>query len=339
MKAAYYLGNRQIEIGDAPAVAPGEGEVQLKVAYVGICGTDLHIFHGAMDRRVRFPHIMGHEVSATVAAVGPGVTQVQVGDRVAVMPLDTRNCAPRDAAYSHIGDSMKFMGIDTPGGFQSYWTVPAFTLFKLPESLSLYHGALAEPLAVACHDVRMGALQAGEFAVVLGGGPIGTLIGLVAKQAGARVLVSEINPYRVAFIRRLGLEAINGAEADVVEVVREMTNGKGADVIFEVTGSAAGAKLMTQVPRIRGRIVIVGIYTKPAEVDLFRFFWRELSLQGARVYEQQDFQYALDVAASGMLPLDEFVTEHGPLEQLPAFFETMEKGGEAMKILVEINSN
>lgn len=114
------------------------------------------------------------------------------------------------------------------------------------------------------------------------------------------------------------------------------TDGRGADIVFEVTGSAAGAQIMTQLPRIRGRIVVVGIFAKAPEVDLFRFFWRELTLLGARVYEHQDFERAIELAASGELPLDKLITDVRPLEQLEAGLHQMESGGEAMKILIEV---
>ncbi len=335
MKAAYYERNRTIRIADCIPVEPKAGEVQLKVSHVGICGTDLHIFHGAMDARVSDSQIMGHEMSGTVAAVGEGVTTVTVGDSVTVMPLDTTLCEQSDP-YKHIGQNMKFMGIDTPGAFQSYWTVPAFTLHKLPSSLSLKYGALLEPLAVACHDVRLADLQANEEVVVLGGGPIGMLVALVAKAKGAKVSVSEISPFRLEFAKSLGLNAVNPLETDLAGHIKERTNGQGADVVFEVTGSAAGAATMTQLPRIRGRIVVVGIHPKPNPVDLFQFFWKELELKGARVYEDQDFEAAIKLADSGVLPLEQIITETKPLEDAQAAFERMDKGGDVMKIVLEM---
>jgi (R,R)-butanediol dehydrogenase/meso-butanediol dehydrogenase/diacetyl reductase len=336
VKAALYAGNQTIISGACTPVPPREGEVQIKVAYGGICGTDLHIYHGAMDKRLSMPQVIGHEISGLVAAIGDGVTNFAVGDAVAVMPLDTSRCLPRDEAYSHINENLKFMGIDSPGGFQSYWTVPAYTLHQLPKTMSLRYGALIEPLAVACHDVRMGQLQAGEDVVVLGGGPIGMLLAMVAQSHGAKVLISEINPFRVEFAHSIGIDAINPTEKDLAAYVLEKTDGRGVDLVFEVTGSAAGAEVMTKLPRIRGRIVMVGIFSKSAPVDLFRFFWRELNLQGARVYEAQDFEAAIELAASGKLALDRIITQVRPLEELQAGLQLMESGGEVMKILLEV---
>jgi 2-desacetyl-2-hydroxyethyl bacteriochlorophyllide A dehydrogenase len=311
--------------------------VQIKIAYGGICGTDLHIFHGVMDGRVAPSQIMGHEVSGTVAAVGEGVEALEVGQKVTVMPLDPcGDCPACKAGHSHICLNLNFMGIDTAGGFQSYWTVPAHTVLPLPDDLSLKRAALIEPLAVACHDVRLGEVQAGESVVVLGGGPIGTLVALVAQQAGAEVIVSEINPTRVAIGRELGLEVVNPKETDLVELVEARTGGGGCDVVFEVTSSKAGAATMTQLPHTRGRIVIVGIFGDPPLVDLRRILWRELKMCGARVYERQDFEKAIDLATQGALPLDSLISAVYPLERLAAGLHQLSEGGDVMKVLIAL---
>lgn len=338
-QAVFYEGERHISVGESPAVAPEPGQIQIKVSHGGICGTDLHIFHGAMDQRVKLPGILGHEMSGTVNEVGEGVDGFSAGDKVTVMPLDyCGECPACEVGHTHICHNLKFLGIDTPGAFQSYWTVPAHTVHRLPENLSLKHGALIEPLAVACHDVRLGEVKSGDYVVVLGGGPIGMLVALVAKEAGANVLVSEINPYRVELAQRMGVQAINPKENDLLARVMEETNSAGSDVVFEVSGSQAGTKIMSELLRTRGLAVIVAIFSKPPEVDLFRFFWRELRLKGVRVYESEDFEQAIQLAASGALPLDDLITDVRPLNALKSGFEDMEKGGQVMKILLEINS-
>jgi 2-desacetyl-2-hydroxyethyl bacteriochlorophyllide A dehydrogenase len=336
MKAAFYQGDRTVSVGRCTPVDPGPGEVQIRVSHAGICGTDLHIWHGAMDKRVKTPAVLGHEMSGEIAQIGPGVQGWSEGDPVTVMPLDFGANPP--AGHSHIAEFMKFMGIDTPGAFQSYWTVPASTLFRLPEGLSLAHGALIEPLAVACHDVRLGAIQPGEHVVVIGGGPIGMLVAMAAQHAGGKVVVSEVNPFRVAKAKELGLEAVNPLETDLKQLVLDRTAGRGADAVFEVSGSKPAAAVMTDLPRIRGRVVLVAVYAFKPEVDLFRFFWRELELRGARVYEAEDYDEAIRIAASGELPLDRLVTETTGLEGLQSGFEKMDAGGECMKILIDVRA-
>lgn len=334
--AAYYQGPQQVAFGAGMPAQPGPEDVQIAVAYCGVCGTDLHIYHGHMDHRVRLPQVIGHEMAGTVYAVGEQVSTWKPGDRVTVRPLDhCGHCPACRNGHSHICMDLKFLGIDTPGAMQSLWTVPAHTLHRLPDSLDFQQGALIEPLAVACHDVRMAGLQPGEYAVVQGGGPIGMLVALVARQAGAKVLLSEVNPFRLALARELGFEAVNPLEADLPKRVEADTGGAGADVVFEVAGVPAAAAMMTRLVRVRGRVVIVAVYPKPVEVDLFRLFWREITVIGTRVYEHQDFEQAIALAAEAVLPLDRIITQVLPLDRLGDAFHQMESGGEALKILMQ----
>jgi len=335
MRAAFFEGNQKIQVGPCVPLEPGEGQVQIRVAYCGICGTDLHLFHGAMAHRLRLPHVMGHEMSGTIAAVGGGVSGYGPGDRVTVRPLDPcGHCPACRSGCSHICHNLKFIGIDTPGALQGLWTVPAHTLHRLPESVSMQLGAMVEPLAVACHDVRMGEVAEGHHVVVVGGGPIGVLVATVARIRGGRVLMAEINPFRLRLARELGIEAVDPREVDLPALVNERTAGAGADVVFEVSGSAAGAEMMTKLPRTRGRIVVVALFAEPPRVDLFRFFWRELKLAGARVYEPQDFEAAIALAASRQQCLERLITAVEPLDRLEASMRRMEGGGEVMKILI-----
>ncbi len=336
MVGAYYKGNKIIEMGPAEKVQPGENEVQIKIAYCGICGTDLHIYHGNMDARVTVPHIMGHECSGTVSEIGGQVKDIKVGDKVVVRPLGPcGKCPACLAGHNHICYKLKFLGIETHGAMQSYWTVPAETVHKIPDDMSLQYGALIEPLAVVCHDVRLSGLVKGEKAVVIGGGPIGILAALVAKSVGADVLISEINEFRLEFAEKLGISTVNPMKQDVEAFVNEWTGGAGADVVFEVSASNAGAAVMTKLARSRGRIVLIGIYSNSPQVDLKQFFLRELKLFGARVYEKEDYEKAIELAAAGELPLESLITKVAPLEELKEVLEGMTGDQKAMKILIE----
>ncbi|GAB2799542.1 alcohol dehydrogenase catalytic domain-containing protein [Rhabdobacter roseus] len=334
MKALFYTGNKTFEIQESTPAPLQPGEVRLKVAYCGVCGTDVHIYHGNMDKRVQIPQVIGHEVSAEIAELGEGVTGWQVGDRVAVRPLQPGAEHPSDFGQNHIGKNLKFIGIDTSGGMQQFWNVPAYTLHRLPENLSLKLGALIEPLAVACHDIRLAELRKDEQVVVIGGGPIGMLIALVAQHKGAKVLLSEINGARLELAASLGLATVNPREEDLVTRVEDFTQGAMADVVFEVSGVQAGVDAMTQVPRARGRIVMVAIHAQPKPVDLFRFFWRELKLIGARVYEPEDFDEAIALAASGQLPLEAIITQVAPLAAAQEVFETIDGNPAGLKYLL-----
>jgi (R,R)-butanediol dehydrogenase/meso-butanediol dehydrogenase/diacetyl reductase len=335
MQAAYYERNKTIRVGECSIAPPGPREVRIKVAWCGVCGTDLHIFLGHMDQRVATRQIMGHEAAGTVVETGADAGEWKQGDRVVARPLDPcGDCPACHAGHSHICHNLKFLGIDTPGAFQGSWTVPAHTLHRLPDKVDFELGAMIEPLAVACHDVRLAEVVQDEFVVVIGGGPIGQLVALVARDRGARVLVSEPNEYRVEFARQLGVDAVNPSEVDLPTYVDDETGGAGADVVFEVSGSAAGAEVMTRLPRTRGRIMVVGIHSAAPKVDLFRFFWRELRLFGARVYEPEDFERAIELVARGGFPLERLITDRCGLPELGDAFARIESGAEGMKTLI-----
>lgn len=335
MHAVHYTGNRTFTVGPGAPVTPGPGEVRLNVAYAGICGTDVHIFHGAMDRRVQTPCIIGHEMAGTVAEVGPGVSGLAHKDKVVVRPLDSTGETPADRGYGHICRHLKFMGIDSPGAFQSSWTVPAFAVHKLPPEVDLQTGALAEPLAVACHDVRLAAIRPGELAVVIGGGPIGLLVALVARQAGARVVLAEVGAFRLEFARSLGFEAWNPTAMDLPAHIREISGGSGADIVFEVSGARSAVLGMTDLLALRGRVILVAIHPQPVEVNLFQFFWKELRLAGARVYEREDYEEAIRLMAAGALPLAQLITAVRPLTELPAVMAELETNPRAVKVLLD----
>lgn len=335
MASARYDGNRTISVCETVPVQPGSGQVRLDISFCGVCGTDMHIFHGAMDARVSPPQIIGHEASGVVAEVGDEVSTVRPGDRVAVRPLFFGEPATYDRGQAHIGKGLKFIGIDAPGGMQSSWTVPDYTLHRLPDSLSMTHGAMIEPAAVACHDVRLGEVAAGETIVVIGGGPIGLLIALVAVEKGARVLLSEVNPARLELAASLGVETVDPRAVDLVSVVTDLTDGAMADCVFEVSGSAAGAEAMTELGCARGRIVMVAVHPEPKPVNLFRFFWSELRLIGARLYEPQDFDEAIALACSGALHLDRLITQVTPIDGVQRVFETIDASPDGLKYLID----
>ncbi|MEP2240229.1 MAG: zinc-binding dehydrogenase [Maribacter sp.] len=335
MIATQYKGDKTFSVVEKEMEAPAKGEVRIKVAYVGVCGTDVHIYHGMMDKRVNIPETIGHEMSGTIDAIGEGVEGFNLGDKIVVRPLDDRKVKTSDKGFNHICEELKFIGIDSPGAMQQYWNVPAFTLHKLREETDLKLAALIEPLSVAVHDVRMGELKVGETAVVLGGGPIGLLVALVAKEKGAQVIVSEVNETRIAKAKELGLDAINPIKTDLVDYVKSKTDDKRADVVFEVAGVQPALDIMTEVAGIRGRIVMVAIHGQKKEVDLFKFFWKELRLIGARVYEKEDYEKAINLITTNELPFNDMITEIQPLKNIQTVFENIDKNPDGLKVLMD----
>jgi len=339
MTAATYNGSRTFGTAEPVSVPPRAGEVQIAVSYTGLCGTDLHIFHGDMDARVSMPAIIGHEMSGVIAAVGEGVTNLAIGQPVTVMPtLSCGECAACRRGHSHICHKLDFVGIDSAGSLQNYWNVPAKIVVALPGDLALDEAALIEPTAVAVHDVRRSRLVAGEFVVVIGGGPVGQLIASVALQRGARVVLVELDPARRAIAQEWGINAIDPREQDLVDLVVEETDGAGADVAFEVSGSAAGVNSAVEALTTRGRLVMVAIHPKPKEIDLHRFFWRELEMFGARLYQREDFEEAVRLVADGSIPARRLISRVVQLDNVQEGFLALESGG-TMKVLVDCRAH
>ncbi|MYS21179.1 2-desacetyl-2-hydroxyethyl bacteriochlorophyllide A dehydrogenase [Streptomyces sp. DvalAA-14] len=330
-----YTAARTLVVEEAVPSPPAAGQVRVEVAYTGICGTDLHVYHGSMDSRVGPPAVIGHEMSGRIAEIGPGVTMWQPGDHVTVMPLSwCGDCPACRAGHTHICHQLVFLGLDAPGCLQTGWTVPAGTLVRLPEELRLDHAALVEPTAVAVHDVRRAEVSPGEKVLVVGGGPIGLLIAVVARRAGADVLLVEPDPYRRSVAGALGLANTAPGGEDLAQTVARWSDGAGAAAAFEVSGAAAGVTTAVDLLATRGRLIQVAIHPAPREVSLHRFFWRELTLIGARLYDREDFETAVRLLTEGAIPAATLITRIEPLDRAAAAFEALESGAGVMKVLI-----
>lgn len=336
LRACFYLGNGEFEVRSGPSVGPGPGEVEIEVGFVGICGTDLHILHGAMDHRITIPQILGHEASGIVSAVGEGVSDLEQGQKVAVRPvLPCGLCSTCLAGNGHICPRLRFLGIDGQGALQERWVVPREVVHAIPNTVSLEVGALIEPLAVACHDVGRAGVASGDRVVVIGAGPIGLLIALTVGLKGGQALVVDINEQRLDMARSLRLDVINGVER---EAVAEWA-GDGADTVFEVSGSAQAPTMSTAWLRPRGRLVQVGIHPEPRTFDFFAVFWKELEVLGARLYDARDFEEAIDHAANRRLPLETLITSISALEYTGRAISDLASGGHNVKSLIQVGGS
>jgi (R,R)-butanediol dehydrogenase / meso-butanediol dehydrogenase / diacetyl reductase len=199
----------------------------------------------------------------------------------------------------------------------------------------LEHAALAEPVAVAVHDVRRSELAAGDKAVVIGGGPIGVLIATVARNAGADVVVIEPETKRRSQIASLGFDTIDPIASDQEAWVNEWTANAGADVVFKMSGAAAAIRGATALAKVRGTLVVVAIHPTPREIDLQRVFWRELRILGARVYQRADFETAVELLRDGVIPAEALLSRTVQLDEVGEAFADLENG-RALKILVDV---
>lgn len=285
MKALVYYGPYEVKAADVPCPELKKGEALVKVAYAGICGSDLMIAAGKHPR-ARAPLILGHEFCGEVVEVCDPENKHLVGQRVVVEPLLT--CGRCRACWEgnyHVCETLGFLGIDAPGGMAEYAAVPVERLYSV-DGLSWEEAAVVEPVAVAVHAVRRSGFKVGEVAVVLGGGTIGQLVAQVLVVGGAsEVIVSEASPYRREYLKKLPVK--------VVDPTQEVLKENMADVVFEAAGVAETINYAINVARVRGVIVQLGLPKVPPATDVMKISFKELSWIGSRVYNRWDYLAAI----------------------------------------------
>jgi 2-desacetyl-2-hydroxyethyl bacteriochlorophyllide A dehydrogenase len=324
VRAVAIAADRTLQPVDLEQHALGSNEVRVDVAFCGICGSDLHFRHSPA---VPAGSVMGHEFSGVVAEVGESVQGYRPGDRVTAYPFapcgECANCARGDlhvcmqAAVTGLG-----MGAN-PGAYAESVVAAESMLLSLPEGMSLEHGALIEPLAVALHGIAIGAASPDDGCVVIGAGPIGTMTALALKAKGTeRVVVVEKNERRQERMRAFGFEAI-GLD-DVHSRAMEALGGEPPDVVFECAGNPAAPALATELVRSRGIIVLLGVLEEPVEISQLVLMIKEAQMRASFAYTRADFEEAADLLARGQLPADALITGTAALERAQEMFERLE---------------
>jgi (R,R)-butanediol dehydrogenase/meso-butanediol dehydrogenase/diacetyl reductase len=335
MKAIVFEGKGQLAYKDVETPRPGKGEVQIKIAYAGICGSDLSIVHG-VHPRAKAPLVMGHEFSGTISELGEGVSGLSLGDRVTAEPLiSCGECYSCKMGYSYVCEKLGLWGIDAPGAFADYMIIPAEKIYSLPPGISLQAGAMVEPLAVGVHAVRLSSLQVGDQAVVLGAGPIGLVTALAARESGAQVFISEVEPFRIKRARSLGFDVIDGSE-NVEEAIMTRTLGRGCRVVFECAGAPPTIMIAPKLACVRGEVIQVAMPKTPQAVDIVAHTFKEITMKGVRVYAPFDFEKAVNLAASGKIDLDKILSPpYKPQDHGKAIADA-EEGKESMRVMFEL---
>lgn len=298
MKALVYKSPGKIAVEDIPVPSPKKGEVLVKVKKAGICGSDIGIIHGVHPRVIP-PLIPGHEFAGEVVQIIPGDKHgFCEGDRVTVFPLIfCGKCLPCQNNYPHVCQNLNLIGIDCPGGFGEYVTVPVKHLLKLPDDVDYLKGALIEPLAVGIHSVEMCKPEVNDLSVVMGAGPIGLMVAFSLRHHGYNnIIVTDINEKRLARARTMGFEAVSSD--NIMEFVMQRTSENGADIIYECAGAASAALMLNTILRPRGKAVIVSVHKKNPELNLRELNFKEPLIIGARVYTEANFREAVSVASA-----------------------------------------
>jgi (R,R)-butanediol dehydrogenase / meso-butanediol dehydrogenase / diacetyl reductase len=270
------------------------------------------------------------------------VGRFSVGQRVVVNPLvSCKNCRPCRAGHEHVCEKLQLIGVErNPGAFAEYVSVPqAERIHPLPDGVSDEEGALVEPLAVAVHAVKTAGLQGGETVVILGAGPIGLLAAQVASAHDAgRIFISEVDDGRLRMAARLKvateLVTIDVKKIDPVDEIGKATGGYGADVVFDAAGVPDSASQVIPLAAIKGRIVMVAIHKKPAEVAFRDLAYKELTITGTRIYAKGDFEDAIALLAAGKVDVKSLVTHVFPMKEALKAFETVQHGKGACKVLI-----
>lgn len=328
----------RIEIGEAPAPTPGAGEVLLRIQRIGVCGSDIHVFHGKHPY-TSYPVVQGHEFSAVVEAVGPGVEGIEPGCKVTALPqVVCGRCPPCLRGDEHICDVLKVQGFQAPGCAQQLWVTAADKVVELPDSFSFEQGALVEPISVAVHAVaRAGHLQ-GRRAVVLGAGPIGNLVAQAARASGAQILITDLSDHRLDIARRCGLpNTSNPSREDLQTASRRVFGAQGFDLAFECVGVEATLTAATESLAKGGTLVVVGVFGDKPRMDLGLVQDRELRIIGTLMYQRPDYEQAVSWVASGDIITEPLMSEHFPMDRyLDAYRYIDEKRDQTMKVFIDV---
>lgn len=347
MKQAVMTAPGAITIHDIETPEPGPGEVLLQIQRIGVCGSDVHVYHGKHPY-TGYPVVQGHEYSAAVKAVGAGVVGLTPGMKVTSLPqIVCGECAPCKRGDYHICDKLKVEGFQAPGCAQELWVTDAARIVPLPDRFTFEQGALVEPLSVAVHAVgravwtaggAAGALLAGRRAVVLGAGPIGNLVAQVARAEGAQVLITDLSAHRLDIARQCGLPHVSNAREETLEQAsRRVFGGAGFDVAFECVGveptiSAAVANLAKG-----GTLVVVGVFGDQPHVNLGLVQDRELNLRGTLMYRRPDYLRAIDLIDSGQVQTEPLMSTHFAFDDyLEAYHYIEAQGDRSMKVFIDV---
>jgi (R,R)-butanediol dehydrogenase/meso-butanediol dehydrogenase/diacetyl reductase len=335
------------ELAEPPS--PGHGEVTVRIVTCGICGTDLHEYvAGPIVTPVephpltgaKNPQILGHEFAGDVVAVGSGVSRVDVGDRVAIMPLAyCGHCVYCERGLQHLCATMACVGLSHAwGGMAELATVAEYQVVRLPEGVTYRQGALIEPTAVAAYGVERAGVTAGDRVLITGAGPIGALAALCARAAGAStVFVSEPSPARRARAEALGVATVlDPTTVDVPALLREQSDGLGVDVAIECSGHPGGFSTAIQSLRRRGTLAQTGLFVGAASVEPMLWSLNDLTIVGTWCYWVYDFDRIAAQIAAGDLPVERVVTSSVELDGAPDAFASLASGNaDEIKVLVD----
>ena len=343
MKKIIWTGTNKVEIVNEEIPVPAPGQAVIKIKYAGLCGSDLHVFSGKHPL-AQPPMVLGHEAVGTLYAINSDRTDVKVGDIVCTHTVEPCHaCEACSTGHENLCDNVKIMGTNLDGIFAQYVCVNADRVIKFNEDVDLKIAALVEPLTVGIHDVRQSGLKLGENVLIGGAGPIGLLIGMTAKFAGAsHVVLSEIDPLRMQMAEELGFTVANAADPEAFDAVcNQATNGKGFDVAFEITSVQSSFTNLLLHLKKGGVIVQVGMPPKGTEfkVDLDKLIYSECQVRGVRHHTMNDMQMAAKIINSGVMNdvLQQLVSAVYPMDECLDAFTKAATDKKMLRVLMDFD--
>jgi L-iditol 2-dehydrogenase len=345
MKVVRYYAPGDVRVEDAPEPQAGPGEVKIRVRNCSTCGTDLKIYRYG-HHRIEPPRVMGHEIAGEVSALGDGVEGWAVGDRVQVIAaIPCGTCAECRRGRMTVCPNQESMGYQYDGGFAEYMIVPAKVLAvdglnRIPEGVGFAEASVAEPLACVLNGQELARVGPGDDVVIVGSGPIGCLHVRLARARGAsRVFLVELNRERLerAAARVAPDEAVCAEDGDVVEQILKLTDGRGADVVITAAASGRAQEDALRYAARQGRISFFGGLPQDAPTitcDSNLVHYRELTIVGANGSSPAHNAEALELIASGAVPVADLITHRLPLDRILEAFDVVSRG-EAIKVTIE----
>jgi len=334
------LGSGNVELSDVPEPVPGPDEVKIEVKAVGICGSDIHIYHGDIQLPIRPPVVMGHEFCGVIAEVGSSVSKFKPGERVtsetsAYVCGSCLSC--RTGNYNVCADK-RLIGYWFNGAFAKYCVVPSRLVHRLPENVSFLSGALCEPLACCVNGVlEKTAISPGDVVVVAGPGTIGLLSLQLVKAKGGFVMLcgTGVDENRLNLGRKLGADVtVNIHEQDPVEIMSGLTDGAGADVFIECSGSPDAVRMGFQLVRRGGRYTQIGLTGSAFELDFDTVAYKELTVKGSLGQRWTSWRRGLKLLAEGVIRTEPLISDVLPLTEWMTGFRKMEHR-EGLKVILE----
>lgn len=339
MLRANLTGPYTIELQEAPIPTITDSEVLLKVLFVGICGSDIQMYHGK-HKYMTFPVVFGHELSASIVKTGKDVTGFEAGELVTVQPqIYCGKCYPCLSGRFNVCEQLKVQGVHSDGYMAQFVAVDPKFLHKCARGMNPQQVALVEPLAVGVGAVKRAPNYQGANVLVVGAGTIGNMTAQAAKALGAaKVMVSDINVKKLALAKECGIDvAVNVAETNLKDAIDEHFGMRKADIILDAAATRSGFKSILEVARRSSSVVITGNYKDPLEVEMPLIQRQEITLYGHMMYVREDFEDAISFIRDGKIHTDGFITAVYPFRKtLDAFHYIDEFPNDFMKILVDV---